>query len=87
MIFRFVSDLDVYNFGISGYGVLHYNYLLDNALALEPKCIIIGLYPPNDLIDVCSSINNVDYWKKWAINNRFNLSFIILVLIASCIRY
>ena len=44
----------------------------DYALELEPKFIIIALYPPNDLVDICNSIKNVDYWKKWAIDNGFN---------------
>ena len=67
-----MAGLEVYNFGVSGYGALHYNYLFDYALELEPKFIIIALYPPNDLVDICNSIKNVDYWKKWAIDNGFN---------------
>lgn len=61
-----MTDMTVYNMGVGSYGTLQYDYLIDDAIALKPKYIILGLYVANDLDDVCKLINKSDYWKVWA---------------------
>lgn len=46
----------VYNMGVRGYGPLQYDRLIDAALALKPKQVVIGLYLGNDLGDVSRGI-------------------------------
>jgi len=46
----------VYNMGIGGYGPLHYDILISEALKLQPKQIVVGLYLGNDLGDVTRGI-------------------------------
>lgn len=80
-----MTNSKVYNFGIPGYGCLHYYSLLDEAIQLKPKHIILGLYVYNDISGVCTLINQVDYWNKWVrkqnlditdclLNNQLNVS-------------
>ena len=53
---------NVYNYGVGGYGILQYHYLLNKSLGLKPDVIILGLYLANDLNDVCRLANNNQYW-------------------------
>jgi len=46
-----LSGLSVYNMALGGYGPVHYWALLEEALELSPKMIVIGLYFGNDLYD------------------------------------
>ena len=48
----------IYNFGVGGYGLIQYYYLMDEALKLRPKHIIIGLYIANDLHDIKPFMND-----------------------------
>ena len=41
----------VYNMGMGGWGPVQYRAVLDDALALEPRVILVGLYFGNDLYD------------------------------------
>jgi len=59
----------VYNMGVGGYGPAQYYYLLDKALSLEPKIIIIGLYLGNDLWDSYNMVYHFDYWKDFRSEN------------------
>lgn len=54
---------NVYNFGVGGYGILQYKYLLHKAISLNTKVIILGLYLPNDLNDVCKLLSSNQYWS------------------------
>jgi hypothetical protein len=63
----------VYNFGIGNFGIVQYSYLIDKAIKLNPKNIIIGLYLPNDLNDTCLLFKQLDYWRKWAEENNVNI--------------
>lgn len=54
----------VYNYGIGGYGPLQYFYLFEQALALKPETIVIGLYLPNDIAGFCHPYLKTDYWKR-----------------------
>lgn len=55
-------DKEVYNYGVGGYGVLHYEYLINEAVGLNPEVILLGLYLPNDLADVCALALSSPYW-------------------------
>jgi len=58
-----MANMTVYNFGVGGYGSLQYYYLMEEALKLKPKHIMIGLYLANDLNDVCKLISKMQYWQ------------------------
>ncbi len=47
----------VYNFGVGGYGPLHYQQLIPRALALNPDVVVVGVYLANDLADVARGIH------------------------------
>jgi hypothetical protein len=46
----------VYNFGIGGYGILSYHTLMEEALSLEPRHVVVGLYLPNDIAGICPEL-------------------------------
>jgi hypothetical protein len=58
------SGRSVYNFGVGGYGVLEYWYLLDEALALQPRRLIAALYVGNDMSDACARLAE-PVWQTW----------------------
>jgi hypothetical protein len=68
-----MSGLSVYNMGVGGYGPLQYYYLMDSAAGLKPERIIVGLYPANDLSDVCKLIDESDYWRDWALARGYDV--------------
>jgi hypothetical protein len=57
---------NVYNFGIGGYGILQYQNLLSKAIELNPEVILLGLYLPNDLNDICRLVSSNNYWASRA---------------------
>ncbi len=57
---------NVYNFGIGGYGILQYQNLLSKAIELNPEVILLGLYLPNDLNDICNLVSSNTYWASRA---------------------
>ncbi len=59
-----MANMTIYNFGVSGYGSLQYYYLINEAVKLKPKYILLGLYLANDLNEACKFINKSDYWQK-----------------------
>lgn len=58
-----LSGLRVYNMGVGGYGPAQYSALLEGALALSPRHIVIGLYLGNDLVDACR-VFGMPYWRR-----------------------
>ncbi len=64
-------EKNVYNFGIGGYGILQYQYLLNKSIELNPEVILLGLYLPNDLNDICRLISKNQYWASRA--RKFNI--------------
>ncbi len=65
-------DKTVYNYGVGGYGILQYKYLLDKSIELDPKVVLLGLYLPNDLDDLCSLVSTNQYWSSRA--KEFNIN-------------
>ena len=53
----------VYNFGVPSYGIYQYQRLFYRALKLNPRWIIIALYPANDLVYNCTLLD-LPYWQK-----------------------
>jgi hypothetical protein len=46
-----ISGRRTYNMGLAGFGPAHYYALTDEALALSPELILVGLYAGNDFAD------------------------------------
>jgi len=65
---------NVYNFGVGGYGILQYQYLLSKAIELNPKVILLGLYLANDLNDICTLVSSNKYWESRAKEFHINSS-------------
>ncbi len=59
------TSRNVYNFGISSYGIYQYKVLMDDVLQYPVKDVILSLYPANDLAFDCE-ILSTDYWKSYA---------------------
>jgi hypothetical protein len=68
-----MGNKTVYNLGIGNYGISQYYYLIDKAISLRPKHIIIGLYLANDLNDTCLLFRRLEYWRQWARKNNINI--------------
>ena len=61
-----LSGQSTYNMGLGGYGPLHYLFLMrEQAFALDPRTIIVGVYPGNDFLDTISLAYSNDYWKDY----------------------
>jgi hypothetical protein len=54
----------VYNLGVGGYGPLEYEALVEEALRLRPRHLVLALYPTNDLEDVCGTFLRSPYWQR-----------------------
>lgn len=67
-----MAGMSVYNLGVGGYGPLQYYYLMDKALSFKPRHVILGLYPANDLSDVCKMIDESEYWRDWAVKRGYD---------------
>ena len=52
----------VYNYGVGGYGIVHYRWLFDRALERKPRAIVLALFLANDLADACK-LAPMEYWK------------------------
>ena len=59
----------VYNAGVGGYGPLQYEILVTQALKMQPRQIVVGLYAGNDLGDVVRGIVQRDTAAE--IDNHF----------------
>ncbi|MCX6785487.1 MAG: SGNH/GDSL hydrolase family protein [Candidatus Komeilibacteria bacterium] len=64
----FLADLTgqkTYNMGATGYGVAEYYYLLPQALAHQPKLIIIGFYLGNDIFNAYDIVYHKQSWDQF----------------------
>lgn len=55
-----LSGLTTYNMGLGGWGPVEYLHVLEDALALNPRTIVVGFYLGNDLADCFRAI----YFRK-----------------------
>jgi hypothetical protein len=51
-----ITGLTVYNTGVGGFGPCEYNVVFDRILSLEPRVVVVGLHPGNDLSDAYRSV-------------------------------
>ena len=59
------TNRKTYNFAIGGYGIYHYEYLLDMAETGNFRDVILGFFPANDLFGYCPIVG-YDYWREFA---------------------
>lgn len=55
----------VYNMGVAGRGPAQYALLAEDALALRPRHLVVGLYLGNDLLDACRIFGKA-HWQRYA---------------------
>ncbi|BBM85643.1 SGNH/GDSL hydrolase family protein [Candidatus Uabimicrobium amorphum] len=65
-----LTNQTVYNLGIGGYGILQYYYLLDRAIEMKPKTIVVGLLFTNDFSDILQMVTRSEHWQKWCKKNK-----------------
>lgn len=65
---------NVYNYGVGGYGILQYSYILDRAVEKNPEAIVVGLFLANDLYDICHFVVERKYSKEQASQAGVNSS-------------
>ena len=53
---------NVYNYGVGGYGILQYQYLLNKSIESSPDVVLLGIYLANDLNDICQRVLSKQYW-------------------------
>lgn len=70
-----MTGLSVYNMGVGGHGPLQYYYLLDRALELKPRYVVIGLYLANDIKGICDLYLKTDYWKSASTQQGLDLGY------------
>ncbi|MBI4697629.1 MAG: hypothetical protein HY758_01595 [Nitrospirae bacterium] len=68
-----MANKTIYNLGIGSYSVFHYYYLMDEAIKLNPKRIIIGLFLVNDMKYTCQLLIDVYDLKSWARENDIDI--------------
>ncbi|TKJ42209.1 hypothetical protein CEE37_00595 [candidate division LCP-89 bacterium B3_LCP] len=62
-----ITNKNVYNLALGGYGPVQYSYLLENlAVTLNPSTIVVGLYYGNDIREAYSMVYNYEYWAHLA---------------------
>lgn len=70
-----MTGLSVYNMGIGGHAPLQYYYVLDRALQLKPRFIVIGLYLANDIKGICDLYLKTEYWKSGPKLEKLDLQY------------
>ena len=59
-----LASTSVYSMAVQGYGPVQYAALVEQALALKPRVIVIGLYLGNDLSDAERVTYGLDHWRS-----------------------
>lgn len=62
-VYGVLATTTVYNMGASSYGTVQYFALLDRAIALAPRVVVIGFYTGNDVIGSYDMAYENEYWK------------------------
>lgn len=69
-----ITEKQVYNFGVSGYGPVQYQYILEKkALNLKPSTVVVAFYLGNDFDDASKLVYTCDYWKDLRIAENKNI--------------
>jgi len=58
------AGVSVYNMGVWGYGPGQYSVLLDEALLLHPKAVVVGMWMGNDIFDAYDLVYHYNAWMK-----------------------
>ena len=58
-----ILNLEVYNFSVGSYNIYQYYRLFGISTHYDPKYVVIGFYPANDLILHVCEILSLDYWR------------------------
>ena len=59
-----ITGAEVYNLALGGYGAMEYDYLLrKQAMQLNPKIIVVGIYLGNDFIDAFRTVYGRPGWE------------------------
>jgi hypothetical protein len=59
-----ITGRSVYSFAVSGYGPMQYRHLLmTRVMKLQPKHVVVALYPGNDFDDSFQLVYRKDYWN------------------------
>ena len=60
-----LSNQNVYNLALGGYGPVQYFHLLTSkAVQLNPSVVIVGFYLGNDLLETYETVQNNPYWAE-----------------------
>ena len=62
-VFEAVSGRSTYTLALGGYGPVEYSYLLDQALTLRPRVVVVGLYLGNDVAEAHLSLTRA-HWRE-----------------------
>ncbi|HET7909271.1 MAG TPA: hypothetical protein VFL19_01070 [Nitrospira sp.] len=60
-----VGHVSVYSMSLGGWGPIQYEILAKDALILNPRAILVGLYLGNDIFDSCSHVYGTDAYPQY----------------------
>jgi len=60
-----IGQMSVYSMSLGGWGPIQYELLAIDALALQPKAILVGMYLGNDIFDSCNHVYGTDLYQKY----------------------
>lgn len=60
-----LGNLNVYSMSLGGWGPLQYEILAEDAIALNPKAILVGMYLGNDIFDSCNHVYGTGAYLKY----------------------
>jgi hypothetical protein len=67
-----LSGLNIYNYGMGGFGPAQYFHLSKQALEKSPKILVISVFMGNDMVNACNIGNQLAYWNAYFNNNRLS---------------
>jgi len=63
------GNMKVYSMSLGGWGPLEYEMLANDALALHPKALLVGIYLGNDIFDSCNHTYGTNASPKYRRDN------------------
>ncbi len=58
-----LASTSVYQMAVGGFGPVQEAYVIDEALTLEPRLIVLGVYLGNDMLDAFRMVYDYEYWS------------------------